>query len=206
MNWSDPLPGDFSAEGVRARFRSIGEFLQNPTFENGYAIGKGTPRTYSANNVATVGATIQANVFTRFDGSVSVPSNAANVTSFSSMTRKNGDASQFSFSGGTQTCLVAGVYLVVINGVFATSTAGTVRALSLMHTGTAASEFPSNASSRLTVAVPGGSATTGLGQGLSASAIVKYGVGDTMTLEMRQDSGGALTCAAQVSYFSLVSA
>lgn len=44
--WLDPRPNDFSEEGLRARFKSLQDFLTNPTFVNGVNLGNGDLGTY----------------------------------------------------------------------------------------------------------------------------------------------------------------
>lgn len=68
--WKNPRPNDFSPEGLRAIFKSIEDFLSDPTFDNGVAIGDGTLPTYdSATGVTTPAATtdVDADTFSGID-------------------------------------------------------------------------------------------------------------------------------------------
>lgn len=44
--WIDPRPNDFSTEGLRARFKSLQDWLKDPEFNEGVRLGNGTPATY----------------------------------------------------------------------------------------------------------------------------------------------------------------
>lgn len=52
--WIDPRPNDFSVEGLRARFKSLQDWLSNPEFANGIRLGDGTPATYDDTTGVTV--------------------------------------------------------------------------------------------------------------------------------------------------------
>lgn len=52
--WVDPRPNDFSVEGLRARFKSLQDWLRNPEFANGVRLGDGTPPTYDDDTGVTV--------------------------------------------------------------------------------------------------------------------------------------------------------
>lgn len=46
--WVDPRPNDFSVEGLRARFKSLQDWLSNPEFPNGFRVGvEGEKPTYN---------------------------------------------------------------------------------------------------------------------------------------------------------------
>lgn len=56
--WVDPRPNDFSVEGLRARFKSLQDWLSNPEFANGVRLGDGTPPTYDDSTGVTVPPTL----------------------------------------------------------------------------------------------------------------------------------------------------
>jgi hypothetical protein len=68
--WLDPRPNDFSEEGLRARFKSLQDFLSNPTFVNGIALGDGTQGTYDDTTGTTTPPTtsdVDADTFAGID-------------------------------------------------------------------------------------------------------------------------------------------
>lgn len=52
--WVDPRPNDFSVEGLRARFKSLQDWLREPEFTDGVRLGDGTPPTYDDATGVTV--------------------------------------------------------------------------------------------------------------------------------------------------------
>lgn len=68
--WKNPRPNDFSPEALRAIFKSIEDFLKDPTFANGVAIGDGTMPSYDGSTgVTTPAATtdVDADTFAGID-------------------------------------------------------------------------------------------------------------------------------------------
>lgn len=58
--WIDPRPNDFSIEGLRARFKSLQDWLRNPEFTNGINLGDGTEPTYDSSTGITVQPPLEA--------------------------------------------------------------------------------------------------------------------------------------------------
>lgn len=69
--WTDPLPNDFSIQGLRARFKSLEDWLKAPEFGSGVALGDGSPPTYDETTGTTIPAPasiVDSATFTALDG------------------------------------------------------------------------------------------------------------------------------------------
>lgn len=118
---------------------------------------------------------------------VTVASNVAGSTSPAAWVLGSPVLGVWTDTAGVLTCQLDGWWAVGLHGTFATSGAGTVRAIMVQSSGVAVDIAASEQ-----FAAPGGTPTAGFGLALDAGTIVRFAAGDTLTTLARQDSGGNL--------------